>query len=216
MWQRNHFLQGIAVLLVALTLGPWAAAIAPTACRNQPLAGVYHPARLHVISPCVTVSGTVMAVRHEADTDYHINVQLDRQYAGLINQKNVVQEHGDLVVEIIPMDESRVPAPRVGEHVTMTGAYVLDSAHGWMEVHPAWIINGRGTSAYTAAAAAASVQAGVCGNGDSDCAAEAPPPQSMAGWPKGATAKCRDGTFSYSQHHSGTCSRHGGVRVWRR
>jgi hypothetical protein len=32
--------------------------------------------------------------------------------------------------------------------------------------------------------------------------------------PKGATAKCRDGTYSFSQHASGTCSHHGGVAVW--
>ena len=32
--------------------------------------------------------------------------------------------------------------------------------------------------------------------------------------PSGATAKCRDGTYSYSQHHSGTCSHHGGVASW--
>lgn len=32
--------------------------------------------------------------------------------------------------------------------------------------------------------------------------------------PSGATAKCRDGTYSYSQHHSGTCSYHGGVSTW--
>ncbi|MHB8641961.1 MAG: DUF3761 domain-containing protein [Gaiellaceae bacterium] len=32
--------------------------------------------------------------------------------------------------------------------------------------------------------------------------------------PAGATAKCRDGTFSYSLHASGTCSHHGGVAVW--
>ena len=32
--------------------------------------------------------------------------------------------------------------------------------------------------------------------------------------PPGATAKCRDGSYSYSQHHSGTCSHHGGVAVW--
>jgi hypothetical protein len=30
----------------------------------------------------------------------------------------------------------------------------------------------------------------------------------------GATAKCRDETYSYSQHVSGTCSRHGGVARW--
>jgi hypothetical protein len=32
--------------------------------------------------------------------------------------------------------------------------------------------------------------------------------------PRGATAKCRDGSYSFSQHHSGTCSRHGGVENW--
>jgi hypothetical protein len=32
--------------------------------------------------------------------------------------------------------------------------------------------------------------------------------------PQGATAQCRDGSYSFSQHHSGTCSRHGGVAHW--
>ena len=32
--------------------------------------------------------------------------------------------------------------------------------------------------------------------------------------PPGATARCRDGTYSFSQHHSGTCSHHGGVAKW--
>lgn len=30
----------------------------------------------------------------------------------------------------------------------------------------------------------------------------------------GATAICNDGTYSYSQSRSGTCSHHGGVRTW--
>ena len=30
--------------------------------------------------------------------------------------------------------------------------------------------------------------------------------------PDGATARCRDGTYSFSQHAQGTCSGHGGVR----
>ena len=29
--------------------------------------------------------------------------------------------------------------------------------------------------------------------------------------PMGATAQCRDGTWSFSQHQAGTCSHHGGV-----
>src|SRR5690348_3223019 len=32
--------------------------------------------------------------------------------------------------------------------------------------------------------------------------------------PPGATARCRDGTYSFSRHRSGTCSHHGGVATW--
>ncbi|MDR5772624.1 MULTISPECIES: DUF3761 domain-containing protein [unclassified Caballeronia] len=32
--------------------------------------------------------------------------------------------------------------------------------------------------------------------------------------PEGATAQCRDGSYSFSRHHGGTCSRHGGVARW--
>jgi hypothetical protein len=32
--------------------------------------------------------------------------------------------------------------------------------------------------------------------------------------PAGATAQCGDGSYSFSQHHSGTCSHHGGVSSW--
>jgi hypothetical protein len=32
--------------------------------------------------------------------------------------------------------------------------------------------------------------------------------------PAGATAQCKDGTYSFSQSRSGTCSHHGGVAVW--
>ena len=39
-------------------------------------------------------------------------------------------------------------------------------------------------------------------------------PQTARGAPSGATARCRDGTLSYSAHRRGTCSHHGGVAVW--
>lgn len=32
--------------------------------------------------------------------------------------------------------------------------------------------------------------------------------------PAGASAHCRDGSWSFSQHHQGTCSHHGGVGSW--
>jgi hypothetical protein len=32
--------------------------------------------------------------------------------------------------------------------------------------------------------------------------------------PAGASAKCRDGSYSFSKSRRGTCSRHGGVASW--
>src|SRR3954451_9156424 len=32
--------------------------------------------------------------------------------------------------------------------------------------------------------------------------------------PAGASARCSDGTYSFSEHHRGTCSHHGGVAQW--
>jgi len=32
--------------------------------------------------------------------------------------------------------------------------------------------------------------------------------------PLGATARCGDGTYSFSESHRGTCSHHGGVSTW--
>jgi hypothetical protein len=39
-------------------------------------------------------------------------------------------------------------------------------------------------------------------------------PENCSGPPQGATAQCRDGTYSFSQSRRGTCSHHGGVAKW--
>jgi hypothetical protein len=44
----------------------------------------------------------------------------------------------------------------------------------------------------------------------------AAPAAAPAGAPVNATALCKDGTYSMSQHRGGTCSRHGGVDRWLR
>jgi hypothetical protein len=130
-------------------------------CRTEdPLANVYHPSRLEVIRPCVSISGTVMSVRSEDDGDVHFDLPVDPR---LVNAGNVAHQHGWLVVEIVPADEpgcvvgqpprpasgtydcgtctgANVASPAIGARVTVTGPYVLDSNHGWMEVHPAWSV----------------------------------------------------------------------------
>jgi hypothetical protein len=34
-------------------------------------------------------------------------------------------------------------------------------------------------------------------------------------WPSGATAKCKDGTYSYAKNHRGMCSKHHGVVMFK-
>jgi hypothetical protein len=41
-----------------------------------------------------------------------------------------------------------------------------------------------------------------------------PRPENCSADPQGATAQCRDGTYSFSQSRRGTCSHHGGVAKW--
>ena len=121
---------------------------------SDPSSHVYHPDRLQVLQPCITVSGTIDFERKEADGDYHIGLKLDPQYVSLVNACNATclngAEHGDLVLE--PVCELTVTqadavascagyhnpivVPPVGRHVNVTGAYVLDLDHGWTEIHP--------------------------------------------------------------------------------
>jgi hypothetical protein len=39
-------------------------------------------------------------------------------------------------------------------------------------------------------------------------------PENCSAAPQGATAQCRDGSYSFSQSRRGTCSHHGGVAKW--
>ncbi len=124
---------------------------------------VYHPSRLLVKQDCVTVTGMIVdatagqphhqadGMRHEPDGDTHGWLQVDPQFADMINAGNTSDEGGNLVFEVVchytvtqPDAQSACSGfadhttfPPVGTHVAITGTSVQEKNHKkWNEIHP--------------------------------------------------------------------------------
>jgi hypothetical protein len=108
------------------------------------LNGVYLPSRLQVYEPCVTIEGVVRAVEPnaagEGDGDLSFNIEVQGNDLRLINDVNRRNMHGWLHLEIVPLDQPRLPTPHVGDRVRATGPWVLDTVHGHNELHPVWAL----------------------------------------------------------------------------
>ncbi|MHB1445322.1 MAG: hypothetical protein ACYCZV_06665 [Acidimicrobiales bacterium] len=173
----------VAAGVASCTAGP-ALPASTGACRSgDPLANVYHPYRLQVRSACMTVTGTVVYIRSEDDGDVHFDLALPASESHLLDQANYGHEDGQLVAEVVPADQpgctpgqppplpptayrsssysygtctgADIATPPMGTQVRISGPYVLDSDHGWMEIHPVWSVTvlAKGTSAPIATAA---------------------------------------------------------------
>ena len=77
-------------------------------------------------------------------------MSLDAAYGNLTNSANL---YGELVVEIVCVGQvtqsdavsacqnysNSIPVPGPGEHISVSGPYVLDTEHGdWAEIHPVY------------------------------------------------------------------------------
>lgn len=118
-----------------------------------PLAGVDEPQRLLIYRDCVRASGYVTYTQRFPDGDIHIELLPDPGSKYLLNSGDdcfpfgpggsCVNNVPELVVEIVPVDYRtcpvcvpNLPVPSVGSHVVMWGPWVLDTVHGWNEIHP--------------------------------------------------------------------------------
>src|SRR5215470_12128848 len=125
----------------ACTLSRQSAPPSPHCRGGSPLAGVYHPSRLNVKSRCRVANGTVRKVVFEQyDGDVHVDLRPDPGFEDLLGDGND-RVGGNLIVELIPQDRSRVAVPEVGTRVQVVGPWVEDTQHGWNEIHPAWWVS---------------------------------------------------------------------------
>jgi len=70
------------------------------------------------------------------------------------------------------------------------------------------------TAAAAAAPATSTAAPAAAAGGEPATSGKAPTVARPSDAPANSTAKCRDGTYSASQQHSGACSHHGGVAEW--
>jgi hypothetical protein len=127
------------------------AATAPVAqaqCDATLWIHLYDPRRLKVIADCRTITGIVMTQHHSDDGDVDMRVKPDPPSVELLNAAN----NGTMQVEAICQGRIKpdtpqavvscagftgsVMIPPLGAHVQVTGSYVLDTNHKWMEIHP--------------------------------------------------------------------------------
>ena len=123
---------------------------APLLCDTTLWKHVVHPEKFVTDKKCITVTGKIVSLEIKKDGDEHILLKPDGDYKYLLNERNMKKMKGCLVVEIICVYKSgepdaraacsgytnKVAIPRKGEHVSVTGTYVQDEHHSWMEIHP--------------------------------------------------------------------------------
>ena len=133
---------------------PTASANVADACNPDLWTHVYDPVRLQIVDSCRTVTGTVADLHANEDGDYDIRLAVDPAYANLVNDTNRSQLDGHLQLETVcqaPQTVADAEAacgtfvgnvliPQPGQHISVTGSYVLDTNHGWMEIHPVSVI----------------------------------------------------------------------------
>jgi hypothetical protein len=111
---------------------------------------VYRPNRLKILESCITVRGTIVGKDYTTDGDGSFFLKLDAGQDSLLYKSNYSKLSGNLMIEIIcagPVSRkdprkgckgyvNKVTEPATGDHVSVTGTYVIDRHNQWAEIHP--------------------------------------------------------------------------------
>jgi hypothetical protein len=139
----------------SLTGNQWTQTNSASECRQGNLAGegteengVWSVERLRVIDTCKTLTGKIDVIHNvtglSVDNDFTFDVKPDPEYAYLLSFGSYAIQGGTIHIEVVPSDQNTVLAGlslKAGDHVRITGVWLLDTNHGWFsEIHPAWNI----------------------------------------------------------------------------
>src|ERR1700694_3713061 len=111
---------------------------------------VYDRERLKVLDRCKVVTGIIEETNADPDGDQHMLLKLDKGQKSLLTKKNDTKKGGDLVIEAVCINHitrtrakgackgyvNKISLPSKGDHVRVTGSYVIDLHNGWAEIHP--------------------------------------------------------------------------------
>lgn len=136
----------IAWVILGISCGSPTPPAKPTPTVSVPVCDVtlwrhvYHPQRLKILDDCLEVAGYVLSVRQEPDGDAHIMIYLDVPLDGnitLVTEAICVYpvQQADAVQACVGF-HNRVSIPPIESHVVVVGTHVLDTNHGWEEIHP--------------------------------------------------------------------------------
>ena len=122
----------------------------PPNCDSSIWKYVYDRERLKVLDKCKVVTGIIEESSADVDGDQHMLLKLDKGQKGLLTNKNNTKKSGNLVIEAVCINNitrksakgackgyvNKIFLPKKGDHVRVTGSYVIDLHNGWAEIHP--------------------------------------------------------------------------------
>ena len=117
------------------------------------------PGRFKIINQCAAVTGIVLSINPEPDGDTDFPLALDTPYKNMVTKANfnplmrgglwceMICQHPEISSEIEPFKRGECtgfnarlifnPLPQVGQHLVVTGTYLLDLREGGhAEIHP--------------------------------------------------------------------------------
>ncbi|MDB5197023.1 MAG: hypothetical protein JWP88_1394 [Flaviaesturariibacter sp.] len=119
-------------------------------CDSSKWKHVYRPNRLKILQSCITATGIITGVDSSSDGDASYFLTLDAGQDTLLYRANYQKLKGTLMIEVICAKNTErkdpgkgcanyvndVHLPAVGDHVRITGTYVIDRHNNWAEIHP--------------------------------------------------------------------------------